>query len=135
MHGLITTWAYYEHTNTSPEILNFQNYFVVPKIESVDLKKMTTILKIKKEQGTGGSQTSEPEKAHSTGEFVIVVKFGCHVLRRLAASLSIVIRQAGKQANKNSSLGGFFGIQHLAFSYYLAVLIVTIGFGSAKTTV
>ena len=33
------------------------------------------------------------EKAHLTGEFVIVAKFGGHVLCRLASSLSNVIRQ------------------------------------------
>ena len=38
---------------------------------------------------------SEPEKAHSTGEFVIVAKFGDHMWHRLASSLSNVIRQTG----------------------------------------
>ena len=56
-------------------------------------KKMTIFLKIK---GTEGRQTSEPEKAYPTGEFVIVAKFGDRVSRRLASSLSNVIRQAGK---------------------------------------
>jgi len=55
--------------------------------------KMTAILKDKKkEQGTEGRQTSEPEKAHPTGEFVIVEKFRYHVLCRLTSSLSNVIR-------------------------------------------
>ena len=36
-------------------------------------------LRWKKEQDAEGRQTSEPEKAHSTGEFVIVAKFGDHV--------------------------------------------------------
>ena len=75
----------------------------------------------------------EPEKAHPTGEFVIVAKFGDRVLRRLASSLSNVIRQAGRQANKNSSLGDFFRIQYLAFGYYLVVLNAIFGFGSART--
>ena len=58
------------------------------------MKKMTIILKIKKkEQCTEGRQTSEP---HSTGKFVIVAKFGDHVLHCLASSLSNVIRQAGR---------------------------------------
>ena len=58
------------------------------------MKKMTIILKIKKkEQGPKGRQTSEPEKAHCTGEFVIVAKFGGHVLCHLASSLSNMIRQ------------------------------------------
>ena len=51
----------------------------------------------------------EPEKAHSTGEFVIVANFGDHVLCHLASSLSNVIRQA----DKNSSLDDFFRIQYL----------------------
>ena len=36
-----------------------------------------------KEQGAKGKQTSEPEKAHPTCEFVVVAKFGDHVLHRL----------------------------------------------------
>jgi len=40
---------------------------------------------------------SEPEKAHFTGEFAIVVNFGGHVLHRLAFSLSNVIRQVDMQ--------------------------------------
>ena len=46
-------------------------------------------------------------KACSTGEFAIVAKFGDHVLHHLASSLSNVIRQVGRQADKNSSLGDF----------------------------
>ena len=34
------------------------------------------------EQGAEGIQTLKLEKAHSTGEVVIVAKFGDHVLRR-----------------------------------------------------
>jgi len=56
-------------------------------------KKMTIILKIKRRNKVRGCrQTSELEKAHSTGEFVIVAKFGDRVLRRLAFSLLDVIR-------------------------------------------
>ena len=58
-------------------------------------KKMTIYLKIKGRNK--GRQTSEPEKAHPTGEFVIVAKFGDRVLRRLASSLSNVIRQVRRQ--------------------------------------
>jgi len=86
----------------------------------------------RKKQGAEGRQTSEPEKAHSTGEFVIVAKFGDHVLCRLAFSLLNVIRQAGRQADKNSSLGDFFRVQYLAFGCYF-VLNAIFGFGSAKT--
>ena len=75
----------------------------------------------------------EPEKAHPTGEFVIVAKFGDRVLRRLASSFSNVIRQAGRQADKKSSLGNFFRIQYLTFGYYLVILNVIFCFGSAKT--
>ena len=51
----------------------------------------------RKKQGAEGRQTSEPEKAHPMSEFVIVAKFGGHVLRRLASSLLNMIRQAGRQ--------------------------------------
>ena len=44
----------------------------------------------KKEQGTEDRYSSEPEKAHPTGEFIIVAKFGGHVLRHLAS------RQGGR---------------------------------------
>jgi len=63
-----------------------------------------------KEHGAEGRQASEPEKVHPTGEYVIVAKFGDHELRRLASSLSNVIRQAGRQADKISSLGDIFRI-------------------------
>ena len=101
-------------------------------------KKMTIILNIKKkEQGAEGRQTSEPEKAHPTGQFVIVAKFGDHVLRHLSSNFLNVIRQAGrqagKQADKNSSLGDFFKIQYLAFGYYFVVLNAIFGFVIAKT--
>ena len=46
----------------------------------------------------------ETEKPHSTGEFVIVEKFGDRVLHHLASSLLNVIKQAGRQADENSSL-------------------------------
>ena len=37
----------------------------------------------------------EPEKEHSTGEFVIVAKFGGYLLRHLASRLANVIRRWG----------------------------------------
>ena len=46
-----------------------------------------------KEYGAEDRDSSEPQKAHLTGEFVIVAKFGGHVLRRLASRLANVIRQ------------------------------------------
>ena len=57
------------------------------------MKKKTITIKI---QGTEDRYSSEPEKAHSIGEFVIVAKFGCHVLRHLAFRLANVIRQGGR---------------------------------------
>ena len=39
----------------------------------------------------------EPQKAHLTGEFIIVAKFGGHALRHLASRLANVVRQGGRQ--------------------------------------
>jgi len=56
------------------------------------MKKTTMTLQIK-----GKSIYSlEPQKAHLTGEFVIVAKFGGHALRHLASRLANVIRQGGR---------------------------------------
>ena len=53
------------------------------------IKKKTTItIKMtKKEHGAEDRYSSEPQKAHPTGEFVIVAKFGGHALRHLALGL------------------------------------------------
>jgi len=59
----------------------------------------------------------EPEKAHSTGEFVIVEKFGDYVLRCLASCLLNVITQAGRRRQKFLT----FRIQYLAFGNYVVV--------------
>ena len=53
----------------------------------------------------------EPEKAHPTGEFAIVAKFGDHVLRCLASNLSNVIRQVDRQTKFPDFLE--FNIWHL----------------------
>ena len=75
----------------------------------------------------------ELEKAHPTGEFVIVPKFGGNVLHCLASSLSNMIRQASRQADENSSLGDFFRIQYWHLhGYYFVVLNAIFGFVSAK---
>ena len=50
----------------------------------------------KKEYGAEDRYLSEPQKAHLTGEFVIVAKFGGHVLCHLASRLANVIRQGGR---------------------------------------
>ena len=46
-------------------------------------------------------RTDTPEKAHPTGEFVIVARFGGHVLHHLASRLVNVIRQGGRGQTKN----------------------------------
>jgi len=51
----------------------------------------------KKEHGAEDRYSSEPQKAHLTGEFVIVAKYGGHVLCCLASRLVNVIRQGGRQ--------------------------------------
>ena len=50
----------------------------------------------KKEYGAEDKYFLEPQKAHLTGEFVIVAKFGGHALRYLASRLANVIRQGGR---------------------------------------
>ena len=50
----------------------------------------------KKEYGAKDRYSSEPQKAHLTGEFVIVAKFGGHALRRLASRLANVIKEGGR---------------------------------------
>ena len=51
----------------------------------------------RKEYGAEDRYSLEPQKAHLTGEFVIVEKFGGHALRHLASTLANVIRQGGRQ--------------------------------------
>jgi len=63
-----------------------------------------------------------------------VAKLGDHLLRRLASSHSNVIRQAGRQADKNSSLGDFF--KNSVFGIWLlfsGLNAIIFSFGSAKT--
>jgi len=67
------------------------------------------------------------------GEFAIVAKFGDHVLRRLASSLSNVIRQAGRHADKNSSKGDFFlEFSYLAFGNFLTLYSAVVVLFSCK---
>ena len=51
----------------------------------------------RKEYGAEDRDSSEPQKAHLTSEFVIVAKFGGHALRHLASRLVNVVRQGGRQ--------------------------------------
>jgi len=50
----------------------------------------------KKEYGAEDRYSSEPQKEHLTGEFIIVAKFGGHALHHLAPRLANVIRQGGR---------------------------------------
>ena len=60
----------------------------------------------RKEYGTEDRDLSEPQKAHLTGEFIIVAKFGGYALRLLASRLANVIREGGRQT-KNLVLAIF----------------------------
>ena len=51
----------------------------------------------RKEYGAEDRYSLEPQKAHLTGEFVIVEKFGGHALHYLASTLANVIRQGGRR--------------------------------------
>jgi len=62
----------------------------------------------RKEYGAEDRYSSETQKAHLTGEFVIVAKFGGHALWRSASRLN-VIRQGGRQT-KNLVLAIFLEI-------------------------
>ena len=92
--------------------------FDAKAIQQFFLKNFQTIWEqINQEQGTEDRYLSEPEKAHPTGEFVIVVKFGGHVLCHLAYRLADVIRQGGSQT-KNLDLqilySSFYNCLYLA---------------------
>jgi len=60
----------------------------------------------RKEYGTEDRHSSEPQKAHLTGEFILVAKLfilvaklGGHALHHLASRLANVIRQGGREAD------------------------------------
>jgi len=54
----------------------------------------------RKEYGAEDRYSSKPQKAHLTGEFVIVAKFGGHALHHLASRLANLIRQGGRQGGR-----------------------------------
>jgi len=60
----------------------------------------------RKEYGAEDRYSSEPQKAHLTGEFVIVEKLGGHALHHLSSRLANVIRQ-GERQTKNLVLAIF----------------------------
>ena len=51
----------------------------------------------RRKKGTEDKYSSEPEKVHPTGEFVIVAKFVGHVLHHLASRLANFIGQGGRE--------------------------------------
>ena len=55
-----------------------------------------------KEYGAEDRYSSESQKAHLTGEFIIVAKFGGHALRHLASRLANVVRQGGRQGGRDA---------------------------------
>jgi len=84
----------------------------------------------RKEYGAEDRYSSEPQKAHLTGEFVIVAKFGGHALRRLASRLANVVRQAGRQT-KNLVLR--FLKNSYSSLYNCCIILCTIsGFSNVK---
>jgi len=62
----------------------------------------------RKEYGAEDRYSSEPQKAHLTGEFVIVAKFGGHALHHLASRLANTIREEGREADYKPSFRDFF---------------------------
>jgi len=83
-------------------IVLIRTNFVAPNTKSVERVGMAflyeeddhnTATDERKEYGPEGRYSSKPQKAHLTGEFVIVAKFGGHALHHLASRLVNVIRQ------------------------------------------
>jgi len=59
----------------------------------------------RKEYGEEDRYSSEPQKAHLTGEFVIVVKFGGHALLHLASRLANEAKVSFGAVGKKVHLG------------------------------
>ena len=111
---------------------------MAPNTKSVDPKintqvwlcymKTTITIKIKKEEGADDRYLSEPENAHPTGEFVIVAKFGGHVLpRHLVSRFANVMREEGRQT-KNLVFAIFKKNLYLRFYKCCTVLCTIVGF-------
>ena len=81
----------------------------------------------KKEYGAEDRYSSEPQKAHLTGEFVIVAKFGGYALCHLASRFVNVIREARRQT-KNQ----FLNNPYLSFYNCCIVLCTISGFSNIK---
>jgi len=85
----------------------------------------------RKEYGADNRYSSEPQKAHLTGEFVIVAKFGGHLLCHLASRLANVVSQGGRQT-KNLVLAIFKKNPYLSFYNCCIVLYTISGFSIVK---
>jgi len=53
----------------------------------------------RKEYGEEGRCLSEPQKAHLTGEFVIVEKFGGHACNLASRLANVIGRERGRKAD------------------------------------
>ena len=84
----------------------------------------------RKAYGAEHRYSPKPQKAHLTGEFVIVAKFGGHSLRHLAFRLVNVIRQGGRQT-KNLVLA-IFKNPYSSFYNCCIVLCTISGFSNVK---
>jgi len=58
----------------------------------------------RKEYGAEDRYFSEPQKSHLTGEFVIVAKFGGHVLHHLASRFANAIRPRRDSGRQTKNL-------------------------------
>ena len=90
----------------------------------------------KKEYGAEDRYSSEPQKAHLTGEmcflwFVIVEKFGGHVLRHLASRLANVISQGSRQT-KNLVLAIFLKFRTESFIIVALLYALYLGLVTSK---
>jgi len=94
---------------------------VAPNTKSVDPKNLhvgmaflheeeddhNTTTDERKEYGAEDRYSSETQKAHLTGEFIIVTKFGGHASRHLASRLANVVRQRGREGGRQIVLAIF----------------------------
>jgi len=85
----------------------------------------------RKEYGAVDRYSSEPQKAHLTGEFIIVANFGGHALRHLASRLANVVRQ-GRRQTKNLVLAICLKNPYLSFYNCCIVLCTISGFSNVK---
>jgi len=56
----------------------------------------------RKEYGIEDRYSSELQKEHLTGEFIILAKYGGHAFCRLASRLAYVVRQGERQGGRQT---------------------------------